>query len=451
MKLTFLGATGTVTGSKYLLEAGETRVLVDCGLFQGVKTLRERNWKPLRVKPGDLDAVLLTHAHIDHSGYLPALVRDGFEGRVHCSSPTRDLCALLLPDSGHLQEEDASHANRKRYTKHSPAQPLYTRADAERSLGSLSPVEFGHPFQVGELRVTFQPAGHVLGAASVLLEHRGRSLLFSGDLGRQDDLVMRPPAPPQRPDWIVVESTYGDRCHPDIDPLLALEQATQACLGRGGVVLVPSFAVGRTQSLLLCFQRLFAQERLPRVPIFLNSPMAVSTTELYTRYNEQHRLSRAECEAAFESATFVNSVEDSKQLNRRRGPMVVISASGMLTGGRVLHHLKAYGPDPRNAIVLPGYQPPGTRGHTLLEGRDPVKIHGELVKVRAEIQKVDVLSAHADQRDLLKWLGSCERPPRGVFVTHGEPTSADALRREIKDQLGFAAQAPEDRARVELD
>ena len=451
MKLTFLGATGTVTGSKYLLEAGKTRLLVDCGLFQGFKNLRERNWKPLRVNPSDLDAVLLTHAHIDHSGYLPALVRDGFKGRVHCTKPTRDLCAILLPDSGYLQEEDATRANRKRYTKHSPAKPLYTKEDALQALASLNPVDFDERFTVGELQITFQPAGHILGAASVLIEHRGRSILFSGDLGRDDDLVMRPPAKPLRPDWIVVESTYGDRNHPDTDPLRALEKASQACLRRGGVVLVPSFAVGRAQTLLLCFHRLFEQKRLPRVPVFLNSPMAVSATDLYTRHNKHHRLTREECEAAFESATFVNSVEDSKELNLRGGPMVVISASGMLTGGRVLHHVKAYGPDPRNAIVLPGYQPPGTRGHTLMEGRDPIKIHGEYVDVRAQVSKVDVLSAHADQAGLLEWLRGCERPPRGVFVTHGEPASADALRRKIKDDLGFTARVPEDQDVVELD
>jgi metallo-beta-lactamase family protein len=451
MKLTFLGAAGTVTGSKYLLEAGRTRVLVDCGLFQGVKIIRERNRKPLTVKPRELDAVLLTHAHIDHTGFLPVLVRDGLRGRVRCTPPTRDLCSILLPDSGHLQEEDAKYANRKGYSKHEPAQPLYTREDGERALEKFTPTDFGQEFEIGELRVKFQPAGHILGAASILVKHRGKTVLFSGDLGRSADLLMQAPARPQHPDWIVVESTYGNRLHPSQDPLDVMEKAARPCLERGGVLLIPSFAVGRAQTLLYCFHQLFAQKRLRRVPVYLNSPMAVNATEIYRRHADYHRLAPEECGHVCDVAEFVNSVEESKALNRRKGPMVVISASGMLTGGRVLHHLKAFAPDRKNTILLPGYQPPGTRGHALVEGATRVKVHGDYVTVRAEVEQLDVFSAHADQEELLKWVGACERPPREVFITHGEPVSSDALRLRIKDELGYRARAVEHGEQVVLD
>ncbi|MEZ6189376.1 MAG: MBL fold metallo-hydrolase [Planctomycetota bacterium] len=450
MKLTFLGAAGTVTGSKYLLEAEGSRVLVDCGLFQGVKTLRQRNWAPYPLDPASLDGILLTHAHIDHSGYLPVLLRDGFEGRVHCTEPTRDLCAILLPDSGHLQEEDARHANRKGYSKHHPAQPLYTREDGERALARFSPLRFGEPLQVGAFEVRFAQAGHILGAASIHVRHRGKTAVFSGDLGRYDDLLMRSPEPPGEADWLLVESTYGDRQHPQGDPLDALERAARPCLERGGVLLLPSFAVGRAQTLIYALTRLFEAKRLPRVPVFLNSPMATDATALFRRHAAFHKLAADRCAEVCGGVTMVRSVEESMELDRRGGPMIVISASGMLTGGRVLHHVKAYGPDPQNAIVLPGYQPPGTRGHALLQGAERLKIHGSYVPIRAEIGQLQVFSAHADQDDLLRWVGGCERPPRQVFVTHGEPAASDTLRREIQDRLGYKARVPEHGDSVEL-
>lgn len=450
MKLTFWGAAGTVTGSKYLLEAGGSRVLVDCGLFQGVKALRQRNWAAPPVEPGSLDGILLTHAHVDHSGYLPVLLRDGFEGRVHCTEPTRDLCAILLPDSGHLQEEDARHANAKGYSKHRPAAPLYTREDGERALGRFSPLRFGEAIQVGAFEVRFAPAGHILGAASVHVRHAGQSVVFSGDLGRYDDLLMRPPQPPGAADWVVVESTYGDRQHPDQDPLDALEEAVRPCLERGGVALLPSFAVGRAQTLIYALHRLIEAERLPRVPVFLNSPMATDATALFRRHVAYHRLEAARCAEVFGRVSMVRSVEESMELDRRGGPMVVISASGMLTGGRVLHHVKAYGPRQENAIVLPGYQPPGTRGYALLQGASELKIHGGYVPIRAEVRQLEVFSAHGDQRDLLRWLEGCEGPPRRVFVTHGEPAASDTLRREVKDRLGYRVEVPAHEDVVEL-
>lgn len=450
MKLTFLGAAGTVTGSKYLLEAGETKVLVDCGLFQGVKNLRRRNWDPYPIPPSQLDAILLTHAHIDHSGYLPVLLRDGFRGRVFCTPPTRDLCAILLPDSGHLQEEDARYASRKGYSRHAKPEPLYTREDGERALRWFTPHPFDEPLRIGDLSVRFRPAGHILGAASIRVEHRGTSVLFSGDLGRDDDLLMRPPVRPTDPTYVVIESTYGERLHPPQDALEALEVAAKPCLERGGILLVPSFAVGRAQTLLYALHRLFEEGRLPRVPVFVNSPMATNVTQLYRRETAYHRLPPEACHAACDAARYVNSVEESKRLHELPGPMVVISASGMLTGGRVLHHLKDFGPRPENMILLPGYQPPGTRGHALIQGTRKLKVHGSYVTIRAEVQQLEVFSAHADQAGLLGWLGSCTRPPTRVFVTHGEPEASDALRLLIKDELGYKARTPEHGQQVDL-
>lgn len=450
MKLTFLGAADTVTGSKYLLEAGDTRVLIDSGLFQGVKTIRKRNWRRLPVRPDQIDAVLLTHAHIDHGGYLPVLVRDGFEGPVISTVPTRDLCSILLPDSGYLQEEDAKYANRRGFSKHHPALPLYTREDGERAIGSFEPTSPGLEIEVGELQLSFVPAGHILGAASIHVRHEGRTVLFSGDLGRYDDLLMRPPEGPGRPDWVLIESTYGDRLHSTRDPLETLEEVARPCIERGGILLIPSFAVARAQTLLYAFHELFEAGRIPRVPVFLNSPMATDVTDLYERHVDFHKLGPAECGAVCDVATFVNSVDESKALNERSGPMVVISASGMLTGGRVLHHLKAYAPDPNNSILLPGFQPPGTRGYSVANGAEKVKVHGQYVPIRAEVTQIDALSAHGDQGDLLRWLGACERPPREVFMTHGEPVAADALRLRIQDDLGFRARAVEHGEVVEL-
>ncbi|UCE86604.1 MAG: MBL fold metallo-hydrolase, partial [Deltaproteobacteria bacterium] len=327
MQITFLGGVGTVTGSKFLVEAGarrgsrRTRVLVDCGLYQGLKPLRLRNWSPPPVSPADLDAVLLTHAHIDHSGYLPALVKAGFSGPVHCTPPTRSLCEILLPDSGHLHEEDAQYANRKRFSKHAPALPLYTEDDAHAAVAQLRATPFDAPLRLRDVTARFRPAGHILGAASVELSDGDGSVLFSGDLGRSDDLLMRPPTPPGEPDWIVMESTYGDRHHDDADPVEAIADVVRRTAARGGTLLIPSFAVGRAQTLLLCLHEAFGRGLAPRLPVYVNSPMATDVTELYQTFVDYHRLSRDECASVCDVAEFVHSVDESKALAARRGPL----------------------------------------------------------------------------------------------------------------------------------
>lgn len=452
MRLGFFGATGTVTGSKYLLETGRARVLVDCGLFQGYKQLRLRNWAPLPFEPQDLDAVLLTHAHLDHSGYLPLLIKNGYRGPVYCTQATADLLAILLPDSGHLHEEDANRANRRGYSKHEPALPLYTEADAHRALDSLQPREFGQDFPAAPgLNAHFSPAGHILGSACLRLEAEGRSVGFTGDLGRPNDLIMRPPEPIAAVDWLVVESTYGDRRHHDTDPVADLGEVIKRTSARGGTTIVPAFAVGRTQALLQAVQLLKGDRRIPDLlPVFLNSPMAIDVTRLYHQHRREHRLDDAACARMCRAAKFVNSVEESKGLEDIKGPKLIIAGSGMATGGRVVHHLRQYLPDPRSTVLFTGYQAGGTRGAHLLGGAKGIRMFGEDIPVQAEIITLSNLSAHADYQEMLDWLALLPRAPRGVYVTHGEPDAADALRARIQHQFGWTVKVPEYRDQIEL-
>jgi metallo-beta-lactamase family protein len=443
LTLTFLGATGTVTGSKHLLDDGHVQTLVDCGLYQGFKPLRLRNWQPLSLPARSIDAVILTHAHVDHSGYLPVLARDGYRGAVYCTPSTAALCSILLPDAGHLQELDAGYANRHGFSRHHPALPLYTVEDADLALELLTPVEFGDRFNLpGGRHARFTRAGHILGAACVTVETAGRTVLFSGDLGRDEDVVMQPPEPRPPADVIVLESTYGDRMHPAVDPADAIAEVVRRTVARGGTVLIPAFAVGRTQSLLVLLHRLRATGRIPPVPIVVDSPMATSVTELYARRPGEHRLDHATCEAAFDRAEYTRDVAASKAIDRGAGPAIVISASGMATGGRVVHHLKRFAPEPAHTILLVGFQAGGTRGAALAGGATRIKIHGEFVPVRAEVVQLDSLSAHADQRGLIAWLGAGPRPQR-LFLVHGEPVALDALRVAIHEQLGWDATIPD--------
>jgi metallo-beta-lactamase family protein len=439
MDLHLLGAAGCVTGSRTLITVDGATALIDCGLFQGFKALRARNWKPMPLPPRSIDAVLLTHAHIDHSGYLPRLIAEGFRGPAWCTEATADLCGLLLPDSGYLQEEDARFANKHGYSRHSPAQPLYTEAQARAALDSLAPVPWGEPVRVGPLTATFQPAGHILGASMIHVRGPSGSVLFSGDLGRPDDLLMHPPADvTDPPDLLVLESTYGDRRHATDDPLDALQRVVTATIGRGGTVVIPTFAVGRAQSLLLGLHRLIESGRLPAdLPIFLNSPMAVDATALYLKHSALHRLSAAECRALSRAARLVRTVEDSRRLNEDRSPKVILSASGMLTGGRVLHHLAAFAPDPKNTLLFVGFQASGTRGAAIVAGAESVKVHGEQVPIRCEVARIDAWSAHADADETLAWLRRWPAPPRHVLLNHGEPNAADALRQRIEEELGW--------------
>lgn len=445
MQLQFLGATGTVTGSRYLVTTDSSSVLVDCGLFQGYKQLRLRNRAPLAVEPSSVDAVVLTHAHLDHSGYIPLLVKNGFHGRIYCSSATFDLCKIMLPDSGRLLEEEASFANRHGYSRHDPALPLYTEEDALRSLKHFSPVPFGERMIVASgLHMRMLRAGHILGASMLVFDDGKATLAFSGDLGRPNDPVLPAPAQIEHADYLVVESTYGNRSHNPADPMETLAGIIRKTAARGGVVVIPSFAVGRAQMLLYYIHRLKESGSIPQyLPVYLNSPMAADATALYSAHYKDHRLSRSEYEAMCRSARIINSVEESKELNERRMPMVIIAASGMATGGRVLHHLKAFAPDPRNTILFAGFQAGGTRGAAMVAGAGAVKIHGEYVPVRAEVIQIENLSAHADADEVLAWLAGFQAPPKDTFITHGEADAAEALRVRIGERLGWRCCVPE--------
>lgn len=451
LQLVFLGAAGTVTGSRYLLDTGTKRVLIDCGLFQGYKQLRLRNWSRFPCDPAGIDAVILTHAHLDHSGYIPRLVKEGFTGPVYCSASTFELCRILLPDSGHLQEEDAKYANRGGFSKHRPALPLYTFQDAEDCLKRFEVVEVGSRFEpVAGVVAQAGLAGHILGATFVRLEHEGVSVTFSGDLGRPADALMKPPAQPAATDYLVLESTYGDRRHPAIAPQKELGKWLRPALGRNGVVVIPTFAVGRAQSLMMHIAGLKAANRIPDVPVFLDSPMAIDATALYGFFHAEHRLTDAECRRIFGAVRLVNTPDQSRELDRRGGPMIILAASGMATGGRVLHHLKTFIGDSRNLVLFGGFQAPGTRGAALVGGASSVRIHGQDFEVQAEVGQLEALSAHADADELLAWISGLTAPPRRVFVTHGEPAAADTLRFRVEHEKGWSAVVPEHRETFEL-
>lgn len=448
--LSFLGAAGTVTGSKTLIEHAGKRILVDCGLFQGYKNLRLLNWEPLPFDPSSLDAVVLTHAHLDHSGALPLLVRNGFRGPVYATPSTIALCGLLLPDSGHLQEDDAAFANRHKTSKHVPALPLYTEEDARRALRFLEPLEFDASLDFGGLKLRLRHAGHILGAASAELRTARGSLLMSGDIGRPDDLMMRAPAPIEHADTLVIESTYGDRLHDSIDPADALADVITRTASRGGMVIAPAFAVGRAQSLLYQIWRLKRAGRIPDLPVFLDSPMAIDTTDLYLRFHREHRLTPEQCRGLSHAAKLCRTADDSRALNALSYPAIIISASGMATGGRILHHLRNHGRDHRSSIVFAGYQAGGTRGARLVAGEREIRIFGEDVRIQAEVVSLPAMSAHADASQLIAWMKTLARAPRQVYLTHGEPAAADALRWRIEHELGWKARVPLMGDRVEL-
>ena len=452
MDLQFLGATDTVTGSKYLLREGGASVLVDCGLFQGYKQLRLRNWTPLPVPAASIDAVILTHAHLDHSGYVPLLARQGFRGKVYCTPATHDLCRILLTDSGHLLEEEAEYLNRHQLSKHAPALPLYTREDALRCLKLFHPVETGKAWQPAQgLQACLSPAGHMLGSSFVHIDNGRRTLLFSGDLGRPHDPVLKPPARMPGADYVMVESTYGDRLHDQTDPLQQIADVINRTSARGGVVVIPAFAVGRAQAMLHAIQVLKERRAIGSLPVYLNSPMAASATLAYRDHIKELRLTPAECDAMTRDVQVVVTPEESQQLNGRHGPMVIIAASGMATGGRVVHHLKAFAPDQRNTILFAGFQAGGTRGATLVSGAPTVRIHGEDVPVRAEVAMLNTMSAHADAGEILEWLRGFTAAPRRTFITHGEPAAADALRQRIERTLHWQCAMPYYLETVELD
>jgi metallo-beta-lactamase family protein len=444
--LTFLGATGTVTGSKYLLEAGGERLLIDCGLFQGEKELRLRNWNPLPIPPSSIQWLVLTHAHLDHTGYIPRLVKEGFKGQVYASPASVDLSKLVLPDSGHLQEEDAAYANKKGFSKHDPALPLYTYEEAVKSLESFRAIDESKPLELSQhFTLRCLSAGHILGARMIevtVSENGGmKKILFSGDLGRFPQLILREPVVPEDGfEYMLLESTYGDRLHPRDDVGARLASIVEATAQRGGTVVIPSFAVGRTQELLYLFRELIEQRKMHSLPIHVDSPMAIDVTDLYRRHQEDHDLQTGAMEArgikpfSPPDLHFDKSVEDSKALNDARYPMIIISASGMATGGRVVHHLERCLPDHRNTILFVGFQAAGTRGR-LIQAGQPVKMHGQFVHVRARIETLEHLSGHADYGEILGWLHKFGKPPGKTFLVHGEPKAAESLRQKVSQEL----------------
>lgn len=444
MKLTFLGATGTVTGSKYLIEDGRQKILIDCGLFQGLKELRLRNWDRLPIDPASIDAVVLTHAHIDHSGYLPLLVKNGFRGPVYASEATADLCKILLPDTAHIQEEDAERANRYSYSKHKPALPLYSRRDAHNALEQFKIVDFGKSYEIGEfLSFSLSRAGHILGAACVHVSDGQTKVVFSGDLGRPNDPIMPAPAQIQEADYLVLESTYGNRLHEKGDPMGRMAEIITRTAARGGIVLIPSFAVGRAQSMLYYIHELKKAGLIPDLPVFLDSPMAIDATQIWQKYHAEHKLSSEQCSAVCHTAKYIHTPDESKALDHLHMPCIIISASGMATGGRVLHHLKHYVGDPRNAVLFAGFQAAGTRGARLVHHEKEIKIHGQIFPVEAEIDVLNTLSAHADYEEILDWLRHFRKQPRTTFLTHGEPEAASALKFKIEERLGWQVEIPE--------
>ncbi len=449
--ITFLGAAQTVTGSRYLVETGGARVLVDCGLFQGLKAQREQNWAPLPFDAASLDAVVLTHAHIDHTGYLPRLCTMGYTGPIYCTGGTGDLLRILLADSGHLQEEEARHANKWGYSKHRPAMPLYTQQDAQYCLQQLSVRSFYETFEIAPgVSVRFTRAGHILGSACVAMLAGQTRIAFTGDVGRPVDPIMKPPDPLAEADALITESTYGDRRHPTEDVRTVLERVVKETAGNGGVILVPAFAVGRAQHLLHLLAELKAARRIPDVPIHLDSPMAIKATSIFCNNKQDHRLSDAECDRMCDGVHYARTPDESRAIDQSKGPMIVISASGMATGGRIVHHLKQFLPDPNNAVLFVGFQAAGTRGRSIVDGTDEVKIHGQYVPVRAGVVQAQGLSAHADYREMLDWFAAGKLSPRRVFVTHGEASAADAFRRRLKDTFGWNVQVPAAGTRVEL-
>lgn len=446
MKIRFLGAIGCVTGSRHLLESESgKRILVDCGMFQGSKDLRLRNWADFPVSPSSIDAVILTHAHIDHSGYLPRLMTNGFRGPVYATPATQDLCSIMLLDSAHLHEEDARYANRKGFSKHEPALPLYTVEAAEKVMRLFKRSDFDTPFSPVEgVRATFSRVGHILGAACVKIEIDGETILFSGDVGRPTDPILRPPVNRPDADHVVIESTYGNREHVDSNLTAQLKVHINRTIGRGGIVLVPAFSVGRTQLLLEAILRLTNSREIPTVPVYLNSPMSIRVNSVFCKHAEETKLSASEIQSICEVAIPVVDVEESRKLNDRRDPAIIIAANGMATGGRVLHHLKSLVGGSQHTVLFTGYQATGTRGARMLAGEPTIRIHGQDLPVKAEVAVLENVSAHADGSELIDWLKSGSKAPKSVFITHGEHDASEGLKKRIETELSWkVAESPQ--------
>ena len=461
-KLSFFGAVGTVTGSRFLLETDGKKLLIDCGMFQGLKENRLRNWDNFPVDPATIDHVLLTHAHIDHSGYLPRFCRQGFKGRIHCTYATRDLCEIMLKDSAHLQEEDAKWANKRGYSKHSPALPLYTTEDAENALKLFTPHYYGEEiFLNDKLRIKFKDAGHILGSSFIDIKRvdgeNSKRILFSGDFGRPDRPVLREPVQVYNIDYLIVESTYGNRLHDDVDPNEELARVINESYRRKGVLVIPAFSVGRTQTLLYAIRELEEDRKIPEMSIFVDSPMAINSTEVFKKHiNDLNLTARKKNIEGTEIFTPKNlhickTTDESKAINRINGRAIIISASGMATGGRILHHLAERLPDRRNTVLFIGYQAQGTRGRSLLEGKNEVKIHGRKVTVKAAIKNISGFSGHGDYDEILAWLSAFNKKPQKTFIVHGEEESSAALADKIRSRFGWNVEVPKFADSFELD
>lgn len=451
MKITFLGAVGEVTGSRFLVEQGTTKILVDCGLFQGPEELAKRNTDPFPVDPQSLDAVILTHAHIDHTGYVPALVKNGFNGPIYCSKGTYALCSLLLIDSGSLQEGEAKLRNQRGGPDHPPAVALYNAQDAEIALKLFKPINYDTEVTIGSLRVTLIRSGHILGSAFVIVSDGTKTLTFSGDLGRPEQYIMKTPPALKKTDYLVIESTYGDRLHERLDTIELIGKVVNATVAKGGMLIIPCFAVGRTETILYCLYQLRKNNIIPHIPIFLDSPMAIKATDLLCKYEDEYTLSPEECREILSVAKQTPTGEDSKKLDRMNQQAIIIAGSGMADGGRVMFHLKRYISDPKNTVLFVGYQAPGTIGNALVTGAKMIKIHDDAFTVQADIEALDTLSAHADYEEILQWMGHFENKIKTVFITHGEQTAAQALQKKIEEKFGFQTVVPNYLESFDLD
>lgn len=461
VRLRFLGAAGTVTGSKFLLSTDGSQLLIDCGLYQGLKELRLRNWAPLPVEAGGMEHVVVTHAHIDHAGFLPKFVKLGFQGRIITTPLTIELLKIMLPDSAHLQEEEAYYSNKKKVSRHDPALPLYTMEDAHAALGMLQPCSYGKRMDLPGFGITMKDAGHILGSSIVEVwvgnGKTERKIVFSGDLGRYGAPILEDPTPIERADYLVLESTYGDRLH---SPALVKDKMASAvleCVKNGGCLLIPAFTVERTQEILYILKILRDSQKIPAVPIYLDSPMAIEVTGIFRRHPEVFD-EEARKEFGISGDIFAHpnlhmasSVEESKAINDVAPPLIIISANGMATGGRVLHHLKHRLPDPKNVVLLVGFQAAGTRGRALQEGARSIRIFGEKIPVRAKVSTIDGFSSHADFSEILRWLGNFKSAPEMVFLVHGEPQASSSLAEKIRSIFGWQACIPQYLERYDLN
>ncbi|HLF52219.1 MBL fold metallo-hydrolase [Flavobacterium sp.] len=443
MKVKFIGGAGTVTGSKTLVESNGIRILIDCGQFQGIKPLRELNWEPLPILPSTIDFVLLTHGHLDHCGWLPRLVNQGFKGKIYCTSPTKDITKLILLDSAKIQEEEANKANQEHYSKHKIAEPLYTVEQAEKVFPLFRVIKINEPIPLdAEISAVFINAGHIIGACSIELMLENKTLVFSGDIGRDNDVLVYPPTKPKKADYVFLESTYGNRLHPDTDAKLELETYINNTVEKGGTVIIPSFAVERAQSIMYLLWQLKKEGKIPTIPYIIDTPMGISALDIFTNNPKWHKLSLEECYEMAKMFALVSDYQETMQTIFDKQPKVVIAASGMVTGGRVLSYLEHYIGLPQTTVIIVGYQAEGTRGRKLLEGAREIKMYGKYYPVLANILEIEGLSAHGDQKDLLNWLSALENKPKKVFLVHGENEPADELRIKIQEKYGFDCTVP---------